>query len=201
MHKTLYILALLLLLTGCSEEPFCVAKLGNAGSTTGKHSIKLLSVSDVLGGGGSFAYGSVDGYPGASADIGGMGIPNHIEGYWAKYKKSGLASFYEISDTIDCDLAEKKIRTMQNYYENHSTVWPVMQVLVDGKRVRVLYSLVCVNRYDDCTPKKNADPNHWVQRSPRDITDVVVLFDGEGESSPIPFPDSPYDQPRFYPSD
>lgn len=200
MRKIAYILTLLLLLTGCSDEPFTIAEIGHAGSTSGDHSIKLLSLRDVLGGGGGFGYGAVNGYPGASADIGKMGVPKHIEGYWAKYKnKSGLAPFYKISSSIDSELAEKKIRTLQNYYRNYSTDG-VVQILVDYERVRVLYSLVCVDRYDDCTPKKNADPNHWVQRSPKDITDVVVLFDGEGESSPIPFPDSPYDQQRFYPS-
>jgi hypothetical protein len=44
--------------------------------------------------------------------------------------------------------------------------------------------------YDDCTPKQGADPNGWVVRSPKNQTDVVVLFDGQGESSPIPFPNT-----------
>jgi hypothetical protein len=174
MHKVGYVLLLLLLLTGCSEEPFYVAKLGNAGSTTGQHGIRVMYLSDVLGGGG-FAYGAVSSYPGASADIGRMGVPNHIEGCWANHVEE-RSKFYKISVPIDSDLAEKKIRTMQNYYKNYSTIWPVMQVIVDS-----VYSLACFNRTDDCTPKKNADPNHWVQRAPNGLTDVVVLFDGKGE--------------------
>jgi hypothetical protein len=104
-----------------------------------------------------------------------MGVPNHIEGCWANHVEE-RSKFYKISVPIDSDLAEKKIRTMQNYYKNYSTIWPVMQVIVDS-----VYSLACFNRTDDCTPKKNADPNHWVQRAPNGLTDVVVLFDGKGE--------------------
>jgi hypothetical protein len=64
------------------------------------------------------------------------------------------------------------------------------EVIVDGPRVRVFYSKSCVDMYDDCTPKQGADPNGWVVRSPKNQTDVVVLFDGQGESSPIPFPNT-----------
>ncbi|MFT6404454.1 MAG: hypothetical protein ACJA2U_000805 [Marinomonas primoryensis] len=81
--KLLLTLITLLLLTGCEEKPFYVANIGNGGSLDGPYVIGPISVADVLGGGG-FGYGAVDGYPGKSADIGRMGVPKHIEGYWAK---------------------------------------------------------------------------------------------------------------------
>ena len=68
-----------------------------------------------------------------------------------------------------------------------------MQVIVENERIQVLYTLVCVDLYSDCSPKENADPQGWVKKSPRDVTDVVVLFDGKGERSLTPFPDSPYE--------
>ena len=198
MRNILILLVMSLSLTGCADEPFYVANIGHAGSTTGKHGIARMSIEDVLGGGAGFGYGATNGYPGKSADIGKMGIPKHIEGNWIKIEGK-LLKFYKISAQIDSRLAEKKIRTMQNYYKNFSRTRPPMQVVVDSERVRIFYTLLCVNTSSDCTPKKNADPNGWVTRSPNNITDIVVLFDGKGEYSPIPFPGTRFDEPRFYP--
>ena len=68
-----------------------------------------------------------------------------------------------------------------------------MQVLVEDERIQVLYTLVCVDLYSDCSPKEDSDPNNWIEKSPRGVTDLVVLFDGKGEMSMTPFPDSPYE--------
>ena len=198
MRNILILLILSLSLTGCADEPFYVAELGTAGSTTGKHGIARMSIDDVLGGGGGFGYGAISGYPGAIADIGRMGVPKHIEGNWIKIEDE-LLKFYKISAPIDSSLAEKKIRTMQNYYENFSTNSSAIQAVVDSDRVRVFFSPGCYELYDDCTPKKNADPNGYVERTPDKGSDIVVLFDGKGEYSPRPFPGTQFDQPRFYP--
>ncbi|MFA9396092.1 MAG: hypothetical protein ACERJ1_15495 [Halodesulfovibrio sp.] len=198
MRNILILLILSLCLTGCADEPFYIAEIGNAGSTTGKHGIARMSIDDVLGGGGGFGYGAISGYPGKFADIGKMGVPKHIEGNWIKIEDD-LLKFYKISAQIDSELAEKKIRTIQNYYKNFSNNWAIMQVVVDSERVRVFYTPFCVDTSSDCTPKKNADPNGWVTKSPKDITDIVVLFDGKGKYSPRPFPGTQFDQPRFYP--
>jgi hypothetical protein len=80
------------------------------------------------------------------------------------------------------------MKTMDNYYQNFDRDYGSKQVIVDGQRVRVFYTKNCLDKLADCTPKKGADPNGWVKKSPRDLTDVVVLFDGKGESSPTPFP-------------
>jgi hypothetical protein len=192
--KLLLILATLLILTGCEEKPFYVASIGNAGSLDGPYSMAEISVADVLGGGGGFGYGAVNGYPGASADIGRMGVPKHIEGYWAKkYPEGGFQYYYKISADIDSELAEKKIRTLLNYYKNFDEKDGSMQVLVEDERIQVLYTLVCVDLYSDCSPKEDSDPNNWIEKSPRGVTDLVVLFDGKGEMSMTPFPDSPYE--------
>ena len=42
----------------------------------------------------------------------------------------------------------------------------------------------------DCTPRENADPNHWVTHAPRGTKDVVLLFDGMGETSKTPYPNT-----------
>ncbi|MFA9396091.1 MAG: hypothetical protein ACERJ1_15490 [Halodesulfovibrio sp.] len=199
MRNILFLLTLSLCLAGCADKPFYVAELGTAGSTTGEHGIDRMSIDDVLGGGAGFGYGAISGYPGKIADIGKMGVPKHIEGNWAKFEDK-IDKFYRISAQIDSELAEKKIRTMQNYYENFSNNRPAMQVVVDSERVRVFFSPGCYELYDDCTPKKNADPNGYVVRTPDEGSDVVVLFDGKGEYSPIPFPGTRFDEPRFYPS-
>uniref|UniRef100_A6VW91 Lipoprotein n=1 Tax=Marinomonas sp. (strain MWYL1) TaxID=400668 RepID=A6VW91_MARMS len=194
MNKLLLILATLFILTGCEEKPFYVASIGNAGSLDGPYSMGEISVADVLGGGGGFGYGAVNGYPGASADIGRMGVPKHIEGYWAKkYPEGGFQYYYRISADIDSELAEKKIRTLRNYYQNFKGKTGSMQVLVERERVRIFYTLYCPSHRADCSGKEGANPNGWVIDSPIKGLDVVVLFDGKGEMSLTPFPDSPYE--------
>ncbi|WP_421847300.1 hypothetical protein [Marinomonas sp.] len=195
MNKLLLILAILLMLTGCEEKPFYVASIGNGGSLDGPYVLGPISVADVLGGGGGFGYGAVNGYPGKSADIGRMGVPKHIEGYWAKQNPNarGYVAFYRISVDIDSELAEKKIRTLRNYYQEYKRDMGVMQVEVEEERIRIFYTLKCFSRVDNCSVKENADPNGWVVYSPNNTTHVVVLFDGKGEISPTPFPDSPYE--------
>jgi hypothetical protein len=195
MNKLLLILATLLMLTGCEEKPFYVASIGNGGSLDGPYVLGPIGVADVLGGGGGFGYGAVNGYPGASADIGRMGVPKHIEGYWAKQNPNarGYVAFYRISADIDSELAEKKIRTLRNYYEHFERKKGTMQVLVEKERVRLFYTLYCSPNLNDCTPKPDADPNNWVEKAPESVRNVVVLFDGKGEMSLTPFPDSPYE--------
>ena len=194
MNKALLALTILLLLTACEEKPFYVANIGNAGSLDGPYSMGSISVADVLGGGGGFGYGAVNGYPGASADIGRMGVPKHIEGYWAKkYPEGGFQYYYRISANIDSELAEKKIRTLRNYYKSFKGKTGSMQVVVERERVRIFYTLYCSPSYDDCTPKDNSDLNHWVEKAPGSVRNVVVLFDGKGEMSSTPFPDSQYE--------
>ncbi|MCG2838328.1 hypothetical protein L6J37_15955 [Photobacterium sp. WH77] len=193
-----FLTSLIFLMSGCSPQSpqrISIANIGNAGSTTGYHNIRLMTIRDTSGGGG-FAYGAVSGYPGASADIGGMGIPQHLEGYWVKYDRDENTrdKFFKISAPIDAQLAEKKIQTLNRYYTNYTRRQGVMQVVVDSERVRVFYTLKCHEPYDNCTPKENANPDGWVVRAPHDSTDVVLLFDGKGESSDTPFPGSPYEE-------
>ncbi|WP_421846994.1 hypothetical protein [Marinomonas sp.] len=69
-----------------------------------------------------------------------------------------------------------------------------MQVEVEQSRIMVLYTQGCYDNRVDCSARENADPNGYVIRSPADTIDVVALFDGHGESSPTPFPGSPYDK-------
>lgn len=188
-----------ILVSGCSPQSpqrVSIANIGNAGSTTGYHSIRLMTIRDTSGGGAGFAYGAVSGYPGASADIGGMGIPKSLEGFWAKQtaSKDALEGYFKISAPIDAQLAEKKIQALNHYYANYTRRKGVMQVVVDSERVRVFYTLKCHEPYDNCTPKENANPYGWVVRAPHDSTDVVLLFDGKGESSDTPFPGSPYEE-------
>ncbi|MGO2353614.1 MAG: hypothetical protein ACTH58_02640 [Marinomonas foliarum] len=195
MNKVLLALITTFLLTACEEKPFYVANIGNGGSLDGPYILGPISVADVLGGGGGFGYGAVNGYPGASADIGRMGVPKHIEGYWAKQNLNarGYVAFYRISADIDSELAEKKIRTLRNYYQEYKRDMGVMQVEVEEERIRVFYTLKCFSRVNNCSVKENADPNGWVVYSPNKTTHVVVLFDGKGEMSLTPFPDSPYE--------
>ena len=187
------LIATLLLLAGCEEKPFYVASIGNAGSLDGPYYLVSITVSDVLGGGAGFGYGAVNGYPGASSSIGRMGVPKHIEGYWAKYEEGDKTTYYRISADIDSELAEQKIRTLRNYYKSFKGKTGSMQVAVERERVRIFYTLYCSPSYDDCTPKENADPNHWVVKAPKSVRNVVVLFDGLGEASATPFPGSPYE--------
>jgi hypothetical protein len=190
--KCLLILTTLFFLSGCEEKPFYVASIGNGGSLDGPYVMGPISVADVLGGGGGFSYGAVNGYPGKSADIGRMGVPKHIEGFWAKYEENDKTTYFRISADIDSKLAEKKIRTLRNYYQVFKGKTGSMQVLVE--RVRIFYTLYCSPSYDDCTPKDNSDPNHWIEKAPNSVRNIVVLFDGKGEMSLTPFPNSPYDE-------
>ena len=193
--KLLFVLTALHFLSACEEKPFYVANIGNAGSLDGPYSMGSISVADVLGGGWGFGYGAVNGYPGSSADIGRMGVPKHIEGYWAKkYSTGGFQFYYRISADIDSELAEKKVRTLRSYYQFFKGKTGSMQVVVERERVRIFYTLYCSPSYDDCTPKDNSDLNHWVEKAPGSVRNVVVLFDGKGEMSSTPFPDSPYDK-------
>jgi hypothetical protein len=165
-------------------------------------------VSDIYGGNTSFSYGSVQGCC-ASASIG-IGVPSAIKGEWrqgwrvdfkskerwrTKWKEK-WGPFYEtpkdyrIDAVIDSELAKQKIDTMNRYYKNHKAN-PVMQVLVDGPKVMVLYAYGCTPEInDDCTVRENADPNGWVQISPgrtHKNSTVVVLYEGTGETSDKPF--------------
>ncbi|WP_421848241.1 hypothetical protein [Marinomonas sp.] len=187
-------------LTGClsmERELGTVAQNGNAGSLDGAYNLSDIWVTSVNGGSAGFGYGAVNGYPGASASIG-ISVPRHIKGYWAKEREDGpgFQSYYRISADIDSELAEKKIRTLQNYYQNFKSKWGRMQVEVEQSRIMVLYTQGCYDNRVDCSARENADPNGYVIRSPADTIDVVALFDGHGESSPTPFPGSPYDERR-----
>ena len=201
------------LLNGCFEsKPVSVASIGNAGSLGSPHFIGDMWVSDIYGGGASFAYGSVQGCC-ASSSIG-IGIPSAIKGQWEngvgggssreKWKKRWQpewgnfdenydTKWYRIDDVIDSDLAKKKIETMNHYYPNFKTNG-VMQVLVNKEQVLLLYKYSCnPNReHNDCTIRENADPNGWVKTAPYSKTGntkVVILYDGKGEVSDKPFED------------
>jgi hypothetical protein len=84
-------------------------------------------------------------------------------------------------------LAEKKMRTLQNYYEYYQPTYGSMQVIVDEERIQVMFTVGCYSYRMDCSPKEGGDPNGWVVMNPSGTTEVVVLFDGKGESSPVPF--------------
>ncbi|AWX98931.1 hypothetical protein A8139_02165 [Marinomonas primoryensis] len=187
-------------LTGCqsmSSGLGTVAQNGNGGSLDGAYNLSDIWVTSVNGGRAGFGYGAVNGYPGKSASIG-IGVPRHIKGYWAKENEEGpgFQSYYRISADIDSVLAEKKIRTLQNYYQTFKSNWGRMQVEVEQSRLMVLYTQGCYDNRVDCSVRENADPNGYVIRSPSDTIDVVALFDGQGESSLTPFPGSPYDERR-----
>ena len=194
-------LGLSLSLLSCSHDSGSIARMGNAGSISGPYWVGPITITDTGGVMAGFGYGAVWGYPGASADIGGIGIPAHIEGYWSReeIKKNGkrgaIVEEYHISAPIDSELAAKKVHTMRNYYQNYQRDKGGIIVTVDHERVRVFYSLFCYSSSSDCTPKPNADPNGWIIESPSHIKNVVLLFDGKGESSPTPFPGSPYAKP------
>ncbi|WP_417859553.1 hypothetical protein [Xanthomarina gelatinilytica] len=165
-----------------------VATIGNAGSLDGYYSLRDIVISDTRGGGANFGYGANSNYPGGSASIG-IGVPKHIQGYWAKYNETNdkYISYYRINADIDSELAKKKIETLQNYYKNFGTSLAAMQVTVNKKKLYVYFTLNCFSKVKDCTPNDNADPNGYVEKSPKNLTDVVVLFEGEGEVSNTPF--------------
>ncbi len=186
--KRLTLITFILGLCGCSE-PYTANVHFTNGSTTGEHGVMSMVITTVSGGQANFAMGAVSGYPGAHATGGRMDAPAYIEGYWAKGWEYPFESYHRISMAIPED-AEQKMKTLDGYYKNFDRGYGFMQVIVDGPRVRVFYSKSCVDMYHDCTSKKGADPHGWVVRSPKNNTDVVVLFDGVGESSRTPFPDT-----------
>jgi len=172
---------------GCTPEPYSVKVGYNNGSTTGSHIVSRMVV-----GGVDFSMGAVGTYPGKASTGGRMWPPTHIEGDWAKESpepNSKLISYHRISMDIPKD-AEVKMKLMDNYYQNFERTRGHMEVIVDGPRVRVFYTKGCYDYRMDCTPKKNIDPNNWVIKSPSGATDVVKLFDGIGESSKAPFPNT-----------
>ena len=187
MYKGIFLLIGILSIQGCQEEPPLIpAKIGNAGSLNGKYGIRDLSLQTVNGGWVNFGYGAVSGYPGASADIGKMGVPAFIEGTWRKGWDGDKHEYFSIALPIDSKLAEQKMRTLQGYYQSFKPYRGAMQVLVEDERVVVMYSLGCYEYRMDCTAKPEADPNGWVTMSPNNTTEVVVLFDGKGERIPKP---------------
>ncbi|CZF77152.1 hypothetical protein GCE9029_00040 [Grimontia celer] len=198
MSRILISLTMLLALipfAGCTDDSVPRAKFGNAGSTDGPYGIKQMVVSDTSGGFSDFSYGSVSSYPGAYATISGLGIPTHVKGYWSKDPESTTDSpiYYRIDSVIDSKLALSKIKTLKNAYKNFEHSGASVQVVVDNAHLKILYTFNCFNSSDDCSKKEGSDPNGWIVRSPKDITDVVVLFSGNGETSLKPFPKSPYD--------
>ena len=200
------------LLNGCFDsKPVSVASIGNAGSLGSPHFIGDMWVSDIYGGGASFAYGSVQGCCKSSSV--GIGIPSAIKGQWEngvgggssreKWKKRWQpewgnfdenydTKWYRIDDVIDSDLAKEKIETMNHYYKNHHAN-PVMKLLVNDNRVLLLYAYGCTPEInDDCTVREGADPNGWVKVAPyskHKNSTVVVLYEGRGEVSDKPFAD------------
>ena len=187
------LLLLVWLVLGCTPEPYSAEVGFNNGSSTGRHAVYKIVITTVSGGGANFAMGAVSGYPGAASTGGRMDAPAHIEGRWDEgWSDKDVTSntpHHRISADIPKD-AEAKMKLMDNYYQNFDRDYGAMQVIVDGPRVRVFYTKGCVDMYDDCSPKKDIDPNNWVIKSPKEVTDVVVLFDGIGESSDTPFPDT-----------
>ena len=119
MRKVIILLSLFMLACQANnyQEPFKIASIGFAGSTNGKHSLRSIWITDINGGSAGFGDGSVNGYHVASADIGGIGVPKKIEGYWAN-NRDGVQHFYKISAPIDSVLAEKKIKKLLDYYQN-----------------------------------------------------------------------------------
>ncbi|MGR5387684.1 hypothetical protein [Vibrio splendidus] len=176
-------------LSGCQEEqPLIKATIGNAGSLSDFYIMSDVSIQTTGGGWTGFSYGAVNGYPGKSADIGKMGVPAHIKGVWSKgWSYDDELVYYRIDAPIDAELAEKKIRTLQNYYKDYQPTRASMQVIVDEERIQVMFTVGCYSYRMDCSPSEDADPNGWVVMNPSSTTEVVVLFDGKGESSPVPF--------------
>ncbi|MGF1770475.1 hypothetical protein L4D06_24230 [Enterovibrio makurazakiensis] len=197
MPKSMSLLLVCFVLIGCSDEQEVYkthARLANAGSLDGPYGIIDVYATDTFGGRMGFGFGAVNGFPGKSADVGGLGVPSFIAGHWVKQNPDTMRNsvYYRISSSIDSDLAKKKIETLENYYENYSTHWGTMQFAVEGPRAMLYFSLGCF-RSNDCTPRQNADPNGWVVRNPNGHGDVVLLFDGLGETSSSPYPKSRLD--------
>ncbi|EKO3658758.1 hypothetical protein [Vibrio metschnikovii] len=189
----LFLLFTIGFLWGCDPKPYTVDVGFTNGSTTGEHGVTNMSITSESGGKANFAMGAISGYPGAHSSGGIIGVPVHIDGYWAKGWEYPFESYHRISAVIPKD-AEDKMKVMDNYYKNFKSNSGSMQVIVDGPRVRVFYTKNCFDKFSDCTAKKNSDPNNWVIKSPHNVTDVVVLFDGVGESSATPFPDTHFSE-------
>ncbi|WP_332404822.1 hypothetical protein [Vibrio metschnikovii] len=189
----LFLLFTIGFLWGCEPKPYTVDVGFTNGSTTGEHGVTNMSITSESGGKANFAMGAISSYPGAYSSGGRVGVPVHIDGYWAKGWEYPFESYHRISAVIPKD-AEAKMKVMDNYYKNFKSNSGSMQVIVDGPRVRVFYTKNCFDKFSDCTAKKNSDPNNWVIKSPHNVTDVVVLFDGVGESSATPFPDTHFSE-------
>ncbi|WP_330961826.1 hypothetical protein [Photobacterium sp. 53610] len=194
-QATFFLLALMLTLAGCSSfgETKTIARIGNAGSLDGPYYLKRIFIQDTRGAWVNFGYGSVGGYPGASSDIGAISYPQFIKGFWSKGRNVD-EKYFKISAPIDLELAKQKIDTLRDYYVDYHNYTAAMIVAVDGPRIQVFYTMHCYAKFSGCIPRENADPNGWVIRSPDNTTEVVLLFDGIGESSDTPFPGSPYDR-------
>ncbi|TVO31876.1 hypothetical protein [Vibrio algivorus] len=174
-----------------------VATIGNSGgfSDTDFYGVDAY-VKDTRGGGADLGYGAVAGYPGASASIG-IGVPKHIKAEWglANKDKTKYDYFYRIDADIDSELAKKKIDTMQSYYKNYKNEhWGTMQLTVNRKKIYLFFTLACLSKLDDCSPKDNADPNGYIVPAPSGSGQVVVLFEGEGEVSSTPFKGTSFDR-------
>ncbi len=179
-----------------------VATIGNSGGVDNNDFYGVDAyVKDTRGGGANLGYGAVNGYPGKSASIG-IGIPKHINAEWGLLNKReegqvgrvGFEAYYRINADIDSELAKKKIETLQHYYKNFGDSLAAMQVTVDKENIYVFFTLNCFSKVKDCTPNDNADPNGYVVKSPNNLTDVVVLFEGEGEVSKTPFKGTSFDR-------
>ena len=192
--RAFLLLLLSVAILGCEPEPYTAEVGFTNGSSTGRHSVYKMTITTVSGGKANFAMGGVSGYPGAHSSGGRIDAPAYIEGEWEEgwgFADDDISStpHHRISAPIP-DNAEAKMKTMDNYYQHFDRDYGSIQVIVDGPRVRVFYTKNCFGIVTDCTPKKGADPSGWVKNSPRDLTDVVVLFDGKGESSSTPFPNT-----------
>ena len=187
--------SMLLSLVACANDAPYSANVGYTnGTTSGRHSAERIIITTLSGGKVNFAMGAIGSYPGAMSTGGRMDAPAHIEGDWAKGNpepNSGYVSYHRISADVSKD-AEAKMKLMDNYYQNYQKSRGHMQVIVDGSRIRIFYTKGCFSKFNDCSPKKNIDPNGWVVKSPTGSTDVVVLFDGIGDSSKTPFPNTEY---------
>ncbi|MGF1740685.1 hypothetical protein L4C34_06335 [Vibrio profundum] len=195
--RTLLILILGILLTACSlanrqpgaDQKF-IARTGAAGSLHGPHYIARMLVTDTNGWVTGLGYGAVNGEALALADIA-IGVPKAIQGYWKK--ESGRGDYYKINGKVNSKLASEKVKALQQYYKNYHQ-GGMLAVTVDGPHVSLYYTLSCSPLYDDCTPRENADPNHYIVHSKKYGTNRVVLFSGVGFASKTAFPNTPFDK-------
>ena len=192
----LYVILLCLSLLGCEPKEILVS-LRSAGSSDYQYySITQMSIMDQKGRGASFAYGATSGTTGKMADGPLVGAPKQIEGVWQKENKTqnrfgyrGFSDFYRIQAAIDPELAAEKMQVLhQYYYDSEIDDEGRFVLMVEGPRVRLFYTLGCCS--SDFTPHEEKDPNGWVVDSPSGSKKVVVIFDGIGESSKTPFPNT-----------